>query len=276
MPMPADLLDRIFLEPYETGIKRIPDGTIDLILTDPPYGVTDCSWDKRPDLAFMWQEFNRVLKPNGAALVTATQPFATDLINSNRKYFRYDLVWVKSNPVGHLNSHRMPMRQHELVLVFYRRLPTYNPQMMPGAPRVARELKSKAGEPGIVKSGVYRARKDIKYAHEGRYPTSILPFAKEGGKSRHPTQKPVALFEYLVRQYTAPGDVVLDPFMGSGTTAVAASDSGRLYIGFETDESYLEIAQQRIRKQASSHNSSIVVEQWKRGSAVRQELPHLR
>lgn len=247
MPIPAELLDRNLLEPYEIGIKRMPDGTIDLILTDPPYGVTDYSWDKRSDLAFMWQEFNRVLKPNGAALVTATQPFATDLINSNRECFRYDLVWVKSNPVGHLNSHRMPMRQHELVLVFYRRLPTYNPQMMPGAPCVARELKSKAGEPGIVKRGVYRAREAINYVHEGKYPTSVLPFAKEGKKNRHPTQKPIALFEYLVRQYSDPGDVVLDPFMGSGTTAVAARNSGRKYVGFETDTNYLGIIQQRIK-----------------------------
>jgi len=233
--LPPELIDQVFLEPYETGIKRIPDGSIDLILTDPPYGVTDCPWDIRPDLDFIWKEFNRVLKPNGAAVVTATQPFATDLINANRKWFRYDLVWVKSNPVGFLNSHRMPMRQHELVLVFYRRLPAYNPQMMHGAPRVARQLKG-AEDRG---SGVYRKTRKITYEHEGHYPTSILPFKKEGAsKSRHPTQKPLALFEYFIKTYSNPGEVVFDPFMGSGTTALAAMKTERHYIGFEKDEFY--------------------------------------
>lgn len=247
--LPPELVDKIFLEPYETGIKRIPDGAIDLILTDPPYGVTDCSWDVRPNLDFMWREFNRVLKPNGAAVITATQPFATDLINANRKWFRYDLVWVKSNPVGFLNSHRMPMRQHELVLVFYRRLPAYNPQMMPGAPRVARHLK----EVEDRGSGVYRKTRKISYAHEGHYPTSILPFKKDGaGKSRHPTQKPFELFEYLVKTYSKLGETVLDPFMGSGTTAIASLHTNRAYICFETENEYIKIANARIQELLSS------------------------
>ena len=212
---------------------------IDLILTDPPYGVTDCPWDVRPDLDFMWKEFNRVLKPNDAAVATATQPFATDLINANRKWFRYDLVWVKSNPVGFLNSHKMPMRQHELILVFYRRLPAYNPQMMSGAPRVARQLKE-AENRG---SGVYRKTRKITYEHEGHYPTSILPFKKEGGGvSRHPTQKPIALFEYLVKTYSNPEEVVFDPFIGSGTSAIAALKTGRHYLGFEIESKYRENA----------------------------------
>lgn len=243
--LPEFLLNHIFLENYETGIKRIPDGSIDLILTDPPYGVTDCDWDVRPDLDFMWREFNRVLKPNGAAVVTATQPFATDLINANMKWFRYDLVWVKSNPVGFLNSHKMPMRQHELVLVFYRRLPTYNPQMPKSAPRVARVLRD-AEERG---SSVYRKTKNIVYAHEGHYPTSILPFPKEGpAKGRHPTQKPVSLFEYLIKMYSNPGEVVLDPFIGSGTTAVAALRARRKYVGFEKEEKYYRMAMELIRR----------------------------
>jgi site-specific DNA-methyltransferase (adenine-specific) len=241
--LPSNLLNHIFLEPFETGIRRIPDGAIDLILTDPPYGVTDCDWDVRPDLDFMWREFNRVLKPNGAAVVTATQPFATDLINANRKWFRYDLIWVKSNPVGFLNSHKMPMRQHELVLVFYRRLPTYNSQMSKSAPRVAKVLKQT--DRG---SGVYRKTLNIAYEHEGRYPTSVLPFGKEGGKGRHPTQKPVSLFEYLIRMYSNPEEVVFDPFMGSGTTAVAALASERWYVGFETNQEYFSVSNDRIRK----------------------------
>lgn len=245
MPLLESLTNSIILESWETGLPRIADGAIDLILTDPPYGVTDLVWDKRPDLEAMWGEFNRVLKPNGAAVVTATQPFATELIQANRRYFRYDLVWVKSNPVGHLNAHRMPMRQHELVLVFYRRLPVYNPQMMPGARRVAKAAKERAATHG--RAGVYRERRSVAYAHEGRYPTSILPFGKDGaGKNRHPTQKPLALFEYLVRTYSNPCDVVLDPFMGSGTTALAAARNGRPYIGFEIEEEYLEMARKRL------------------------------
>jgi len=248
--LPTELIDKIFLEPYETGIIRIPDGSIDLILTDPPYGVTDCSWDVRPDLEFMWKEFNRVLKPNGAAVITATQPFATDLINANRKWFRYDLVWVKSNPVGFLNSHRMPMRQHELVLVFYRRLPAYNPQMTPSAPRVSRALK----EAQDRSSGVYQKTKKLAYEHEGHYPTSILPFKKEGGgKSRHPTQKPAALFEYLVKMFSYSQEVVFDPFIGSGTSAIAAINAGRYYIGFESNQEYFDIAMQRINLDKRVH-----------------------
>ena len=246
-------INKIFLELFETGIRRLPDGCIDLILTDPPYGVTDCSWDVRPDLGFMWKEFNRVLKPNGAAVITATQPFATDLINANRKWFRYDLVWVKSNPVGFLNSHKMPMRQHELVLVFYRRLPTYNPQMIASAPRVSRALKEVQNREG----GVYRKTKKLSYDHEGHYPTSILPFKKDGaGKNRHPTQKPVELFEYLVKTYSKPGEIVLDPFMGSGTTAIASLHTDRAYIGFETDKKYLYLANARIQELAPSDTSA--------------------
>lgn len=244
MQIPNGILDTILLETYETGIARIPDGGIDLILTDPPYGVTDCTWDKQPNLEFMWKQFFRVLKPNGAVVITATQPFATDLINYNRKWFRYDLIWVKSNPVGFLNSHKMPMRQHELILVFYRRLPSYNPQMMPGSSRVAKQLK----ENDCRKQGVYRKTKKVYYDHEGKYPTSILPFNKEGGGvGRHPTQKPVALFRYLIRTYTNPGEVVFDPFMGSGTTAVSAIMEGRHFFGFETEEIYHKQAIERIK-----------------------------
>ena len=112
MPIPAEFVDTITLESYEIGTLRIPDGAIDLILTDPPYGVTDCPWDTKPDLEFMWKEFLRILKPNGAAVVTATQPFATDLINSNRKWFRYDLVWVKSNPGEDIKASLSSLNQH--------------------------------------------------------------------------------------------------------------------------------------------------------------------
>jgi site-specific DNA-methyltransferase (adenine-specific) len=237
-------IDTITLGRYEEEILHIPTGSIDLLLTDPPYGVTDCAWDIKPKLDFMWQEFNRVLKDNGAAVVTATQPFATEVINANRKYFRYDLVWAKSNPVGYLNAKRMPLRQHELVLVFYRKLPTYNPQMVPGEFR-----ESRSG--GACKPGVYANYKSIVHASNLRYPTSLLPIDKEGaGPGRHPTQKPLALFEYLVLSYSNPGEIVFDPFMGSGTTAVAAKRTGRHYLGFEAEREYWEMANCRLDETA--------------------------
>jgi len=237
-------LNTICLGRYEEGIREIPDATVDLILTDPPYGVTDCAWDKRPDLAFMWSEFNRILKERGAAVVMATQPFATDLIAANRKHFRYDLIWAKSNPVGFLNAKRMPLRQHELVLVFYKKLPVYNPQMLPAAHRVARARSSKDG---LARPGVYAAYKVIAHESHARHPTSLLPVDKDGaGEGRHPTQKPLSLFEYLVRSYSNPGALVFDPFMGSGTTAVAAKRTGRHFIGAELEAEYLAMARARL------------------------------
>ncbi|OHD22781.1 MAG: hypothetical protein A2Y38_20145 [Spirochaetes bacterium GWB1_59_5] len=239
--MTAILMDTILREDYESGIRRVPDGSVDLILTDPPYGVTACAWDKRPDLEAMWREFNRIVPDRGAIVVTATQPFATDVINANRRFFRYDLVWAKSNPVGFLNARRMPLRQHELVLVFYRKLPVYNPQMVPG------EIRVSGARAPSDKPGVYARYKTLAHESHERYPTSLLPFDKDGaGEGRHPTQKPLSLFEYLVRTYSAPGALVFDPFMGSGTTALAARRTGRRYLGFELDEAYHRMAQQRL------------------------------
>jgi len=240
MTAEALAIDTIQHMNYEDGIGLITDGSIDLILCDPPYGVTACSWDQKPDLAFMWREFNRILKEDGAAIVTATQPFATDVIESNRKNFRYDLIWAKSNPVGFLNAKRMPLRQHELVLVFYRRMPTYTPQMIPAPKRSYWKGKD-------AKAGVYAAVKALAYESHARYPTSLIPFDKDGaGRGRHPTQKPLSLFEYLVKTYSAPGDLVFDPFMGSGTTAVASVRTGRHYLGFEREREYLDMAMTRL------------------------------
>jgi len=240
-------IDSIALRDYVDGIREIPDGAGDLILTDPPYGVTDCAWDVKPDLAFMWREFHRILKLNGAAILTATQPFATDVINANRKNFRYDLVWMKSNPVGFLNANRMPLRQHELVLIFYRRLPTYHPQIVPREGAVRRMTHARTGR---VSRGVYRTHEIKAGVTVGRYPTSLLSYAKEGaGPNRHPPQKPVSLFEYLIKSYSNPGDLVFDPFMGSGTTAVAAMRTGRHFFGFEREAEYLEMARRRMAEE---------------------------
>lgn len=246
-------IDRIIRGDYRDGIEAIPDGSIDLILTDPPYGVTECPWDVRPDLGVLWVEFNRVLKKDGAAILTATQPFATELILANRRAFRYDLVWVKSNPVGFLNARRMPLRQHELVLVFYRRLPAYHPQLVP---RENRPRRTAAIRTSRATGGVYARCVPRPGQSAGAYPTSVLAFAKEGsGRKRHPTQKPVALFEHLIKSYSRSGETVLDPFMGSGTTAIAAIRSGRHFIGFEREEEFVRMAEGRIREEREGERS---------------------
>ncbi len=190
-----DLLNTIQLGRCENFYSHIPNESIDLIVTDPPYGVTACDWDKRPDLAFMWEQFNRIIKPNGAIILTATQPFATDVINANRKYFRYDLVWVKNAAVGFLNANRMPLRQHELILVFYKKLPLYHPQKVLG-----KRYVHKAGKHN---SAIYNQICKTATESSKRYPTSVLHFSRDTGPGKkHPTQKPKAMFEWIIRSYS--------------------------------------------------------------------------
>ena len=213
-----------------------------MILTDPPYGITACAWDIKPSLAHMWDHFNRIIKPHGAIIITATQPFATDVINGNRRYFRYDLIWGKNNPTGFLNAGRMPMRQHELVLIFYKKLPDYFPQTTPG--------KLRRQKAGTRLPSIYIENTSVASESSQRFPTSLLLFPKDSGiGKKHPTQKPQALFEWLIQSYTRPGSLVIDPYLGSGTTAAAAITTGRKYIGIEKDPVYYAMATERIEKQ---------------------------
>lgn len=236
---------QIYNEDCLEGMSRIENGAVDLVLCDLPYGTTACSWDTVIPFDPLWKEYRRVLKPNGALALMAAQPFATDLINSARKLFRYDLVWEKTAPVGFANCHRMPLRSHELVLLFYRRQPTYNPQ---GLVKLEKPIVRKGGE---ARSGsvYHRLGKDSVQEYTN-YPRSILRFPFRGRRV-HPTQKPVELMEYLVRTYSNPGDLVLDNCMGSGTTAVACLNSGRRFIGFEMDEKHFEVAKKRINARAA-------------------------
>lgn len=223
------------------GMTRVETGTVDLILCDLPYGTTHCTWDTVIPFAPLWEQYSRVLKPRGAAVLMAAQPFATDLINSARKLFRYDLVWEKTAPVGFANANRMPMRSHELVLVFYKRLPTYHPQGLVELERpVVSRGRSKCG-------GVYHGLGKDTVRRYTNYPRSILRFPFQG-KRVHPTQKPLALFEYLVRTYSGEGGLVLDSCMGSGTTAVACVRAGRRFVGFETEDAYFRTAQRRVEE----------------------------
>ena len=224
-------------------MNEIESGTVDLILTDPPYGTTQCKWDSVISLDEMWQQVERVIKPNGAIVLTACQPFTSILVCSNLKNFRYDLVYDKSAGTGFFNAKKMPLRNHESILVFYKRLPTYNPQMTHGH-------KRKTAGRRDVNSEVYgKAIKKTHYDSTSRYPRSIQKFSTDKQTTKlHPTQKPVSLMEWLVNTYSNEGDLVLDFAMGSGTTGLAAVNLNRSFIGIELDDGYFNTAKERINK----------------------------
>ena len=218
-------------------LPKISDKSVDIVLTDPPYGTTQCKWDSIIPLNFIWKELKRITKANTAIIFTASQPFTTTLINSNIEDFRYDLVWCKNQGTNFYNANRMPLRSHEDILVFYKKLPTYNPQKTNGKP-----YKQKRGTP----SEVYRGKDlHITKSDGKRFPLSWKIFKKDKEKL-HPTQKPVALLEYLIKTYTNENDTVLDFTMGSGSTGVAAKNLNRKFIGIEKDKKYFGIAKNRI------------------------------
>jgi DNA modification methylase len=224
--------------------NKIQNNSIDLILTDLPYGVLNkrTEWDVIVPFDKMWQMINRILKPNGVFITTSKQPFTSQLIMSNIKDFRYTLVWEKSKSTGYLNSKKMPLVSHEDIVVFYKKLPTYNPQMTQGTPydkgKAVRDTESYGKQTKEI---------HVKNDNGLRYPRSVQYFVtaeSEGGF--HPTQKPIKLFEWLIKTYTNENDIVCDITMGSGTTGVAAINTNRNFIGIEKDEKYFEIAKQRI------------------------------
>jgi len=225
--MQGDCLERM---------KEIESGSVDMVLADPPYGTTACKWDTIIPLELMWEQLKRVIKPNGAIVMTASQPFTSLLGASNIKSLRYSWVWEKTAATGHLNAKRMPMKNAEDVLVFYSKQPTYNPQNLKPFDKVVR--RGNNGE-CYGKSGNENLQEFT------NYPRTIQKFASEG-KTVHPTQKPVALMEYLIKTYTNEGEAVLDFTMGSGTTGVAAVNTGRSFIGIELDHDYFNIALNRI------------------------------
>jgi site-specific DNA-methyltransferase (adenine-specific) len=225
------------------ALASMPDGSVDMILTDPPYGTTNLEWDAAPNLARMFAEFNRVAKPNGAIVVTAQQPFATDCIVANRERFRYEWVWEKTSALGFLDANKKPLRAHENVLVFYKSLPTYNPQKTKVANDCVGSSKIRKGD--YVPH--YNQPRDSVYTYDGtRYPRSVVKFSNRIEATQHPTQKPLALFEYLIKTYTNEGETVLDCFAGSGTTAVAAINTGRKYIVVEKEEKYIDVINSRV------------------------------
>lgn len=227
-------------------MKRIPDGSIDMILCDLPFGTTENEWDKVIPFEVLWEQYKRIVKGNGVIVLFAQPPFDKLLACSNLKMFRYEWIWQKTKSSGFMNAKKMPLKSHENLLVFYKKLPTYNPQGI---------IKNVS-----IKTGRSRKGNSRNYGKTGcgnpdyiqtvsNYPKDIIEFSNPSNKGHlHPNQKPVALLEYLVKTYTNEGDLVLDNCMGSGSTGVACVNTGRKFIGIELDQRYFEIAKNRIEE----------------------------
>lgn len=222
-------------------LGRVKDHSIDMILADLPYGTTRRNkWDVIIPFAPLWDQYMRIIKYHGVIALFGDEPFASELRLSNKKYYRYDWIWIKSNSTGFLNAKKMPLKNTETISIFYKHLPMYNPQMTKGKPYV---IKSRKNKP-TTNYGKFKT--DVKTINSGtRYPLKTIRF-NSPMKTVHPTQKPVDLLEYLIKTYTNEGMTVLDNCMGSGSTGVAAKHLKRNFIGMELDEKYFEIAKQRI------------------------------
>lgn len=225
-------------------MKQIPDGSIDMILCDLPYGTTRNKMDVRLPFEALWKHYKRIIKKNGAIVLFGQGTFYVDLVSSNPKMFKYDIVWDKYLTSGFLNAKKMPLRQHEQIAVFYKKPPTYNPQMIQGA------VNHGKGKPKNNQNNNYGEYGFVDSKQDGlKYPTSILRYQKpHPSVAIHRTEKPVSLLEYLVKTYTNEGETVLDNCMGSGSTGVACVNTGRNFIGIELDKQYFDIAEERIRK----------------------------
>lgn len=235
-------------------LPTLPDQSVDMILTDPPYGITQNQWDIAIPLQDLWKQYERIIKNDGAIIFTSSEPFTSLLIMSNRDLFKYDLIWEKSIATGFLNANRMPLRGHENILVFYKKLPTFHPQ------------KFMLTTPSFKKANIKRPSNSTNYgkfdignssgSEDGsRFPRSVFSIkydaeffnSTKSGLMVHPTQKPVALFEYLIKTYSNEGDLVLDSFSGSGTTAVACQRLNRRFLCIEKEQEYYEHSLERLR-----------------------------
>lgn len=225
------------------GMALLPDKSVDMILCDLPYGTTQNKWDCLLDLKLLWQHYKRIIKPNGAIVLTAQSPFDKVLGCSNLEWLKYEWVWEKTTATGHLNAKKMPMKAHENILVFYEKLPTYNPQKTKGHTPVNSYTKHQTdgSNYGRTKVGVSGG------GQTDRYPRSVLKFSTDKQKEHyHPTQKPLELFRYLIRTYSNPNDLILDNCLGSGTTAVAAELERRQWIGFDNDQHWINVTNERL------------------------------
>ena len=245
-------------------LNALPDSSVDMVLCDLPYGTTQNKWDSRIDLAQLWKHYNRIVKPNGAIVLTAQGIFTAKLILSNEKFFKYKIVWEKSKPTNFLNAKKQPLRKHEDVCIFYRKQPTYHPQMGVGVPYNKGVRKNQL-------SGNYGDFSPVEVKSEGtRYPTDIVYFktAESEGPVLHPTQKPVELGRYLIRTFTNEGDTVLDNTCGSGSFLVAAAQEGRSFIGIENNQAselfragsidFIQVAEDRLDKVGNQKSLKVI------------------
>lgn len=254
-------IDTIYNEDCLQGMERVADGSIDAVIADLPYGVLNRSnqsarWDKPLPLEQLWNHYLRITKLNSPVILFGQGKFTASLIMSRPEIWRYNLVWLKDRVSGYLNANRMPLRQHEDIVVFYRRLPVYHPQMRPCA---RSERNHSRRDPETFTNRCYGNMKAVPVRMaDNKYPTSVIRVPREHktGCFFHPTQKPVALIEYLIRTYTDEGATVLDNCIGSGTTAVAAIHTERHFIGFEVDREYYETANRRVQEAFSEKNIS--------------------
>ena len=238
---------RLYNDDMFNILGDIEPQSVDLLLTDFPYGTLNKKrnqWDRIIDYDRFWEHVSIICKPNCAIVSTAAQPFTSELISTNYTDFKYCLVWEKSKSTGYLNAKKQPMRSHEDIVVFYKKQPTYNPQFTSGKPYDKGKALRDATQYGKQTKSVH-----VKDTEGKRYPRSVLYFktAEDEGKL-HPTQKPIALFEYLIRTYSNEGDTILDPCMGSGTTGEACMNTNRKFIGIEKDSEYYQVASNRLNK----------------------------
>lgn len=232
-------------------MKDIPDGSIDMILCDLPYGTTACKWDTVIHFEPLWEQYKRIIKDNGAIVLTASQPFTSALIMSNIEMFRYCWYWIKKRPTGFANSKKQPMRNVEEITIFYNKYGAYKPQGLIRVDKINKNSKSTGGD--SIRGNVLESTNKGSLRTPGKefitefsnYPRQTLEYSADSNKL-HPTQKPVALMEYLIKTYTNENETVLDNCMGSGTTGVACKNLNRNFIGIELDENYFNIAKERI------------------------------
>ena len=244
-------VDAIYNQDCLEGMKDIPDGSVDMVLCDLPYGVLNrqnrhAQWDNIIPFEPLWSQYKRVVKRNGAIILFGQGMFTAELMVSNKPMWKYNLIWHKTDrPTGFLNAKRMPLREHEDIMVFYKELPVYNPQMVKCEPHQRNHSRGKM-EKEQSNRCYGEMRKFDEVITDEKYPRSIIRFPREE-KTVHPTQKPVALCEWLIKTYSNEGDLILDNCIGSGTTAVACINTGRHFIGFETSKEYCDMAMERVR-----------------------------
>lgn len=254
-------LNKIYNEDCLIGMNRIPDKSMDMILCDLPYGTTACKWDVVIPFKSLWEHYERVIKDNGAIVLTGSQPFTSALIMSNPRLFKYEWIWDKRQCTGFMTASKMPMKRHENVLIFYKKQPTYHPQMIERSEAELKRIKHTGKRYNLTKESFIGHGTSIdkgRTAYSWKHPSSIIEFKARENKlsdqGLHPTQKPVSLFSHLIRTYTNPGDIVLDNCIGSGTTAISCIQEGRNYIGFERSpmaphDQYYKVCMNRIEKE---------------------------